>query len=246
MRFTLNLPSHPIEAPQYQKATGEMVFNMDGFFFNLDSPTAELVFSSTNSSPTPPVKLSYTSAPQRMEWTSVDKFGRHVLSKSGAVDAKFSITGTASWGRGPKPELYPNQLQLLFTFASQLGITIEAKKQEWWKLFFGGTNALPPHARGINPSAPAISVDMTPMDYFLTTNLLFPGEHIFHVDDPSQTTDMQGLMTPRYHPYGHDQEKLDRTSKLGICLLSSSCIVISTSRSRDHPTGPSLAGNMAL
>ncbi|KAH6637047.1 hypothetical protein F5144DRAFT_569522 [Chaetomium tenue] len=197
MRFEFKLPSHQIMARKYEEISGEMLFNMDGFSFNLDSPVSNLVFSPTNSSPTPPVKLSYTSPPQTMEWNSTDKIGLHVVSKSGVVEAEFSLTGTASWGRGPNPERYPNQLQLLFTFAPQLGVKIEAKKQEWWKSFFGGTNALPPHARDMDLKTPAISIDMTPMDYFLTTNLLFPGEHIFHVDDPSQTTEMQGLMTPR-------------------------------------------------
>jgi hypothetical protein len=202
MRFTFNLPSNQIVAPKVMIRRGTafsgIYFNMDGFSFNLDSPASDLVFSSTNSSSTPPVNISYTSETQRMNWgSSVTIGGNPTSDEGGVVNAVFSFTGTARWGRGPNPELYPNQLQLLFSFGSHLGVKVDPQKYSWWEQIFGAKNSLPPSARDIRPAAPVISVDMTPMDYFLTTNLLFPGEHIFHIDDPSQTTEMQGLMTPR-------------------------------------------------
>lgn len=201
MRFKLNLPSNVIKADRYSQRGGVISgvdFDMGGFSFNLNDPASELTISPTNSTSTPPVTLSYKSPTQKMGWAyHVRAPETPTYVEGGSVNADFSFTGTAVWGQGPDPKKHPNQLQLLFTFPSRLGVTIQPQKYAWWEQMVGARDTLPPHARGIHPEAPKISIDMSPMDYFLTTNLLFPGEHIFQVDDPGQTTDAQGIMTPR-------------------------------------------------
>lgn len=197
MKFTLNLPSHEIKADDFDDTTSVGVSShLDGFSFNLNSPKTKVDIAATNSTSTPPIKFSYASKTLNMGWnhSTPGPYGRF---EHGAVDLDFTFTGTAAWTQGPNPEEHPNQLGMVFSFASELGVEVKAKDHTIWEKLCGASNALPPHAKDIKPKAPELSIDMSPMDFFLTTNLLFPSEHIFHMDDPGQTTDRKGLMTPR-------------------------------------------------
>ncbi|KAK4140763.1 uncharacterized protein C8A04DRAFT_14673 [Dichotomopilus funicola] len=197
MKFTLNLPSHEIKADGYDNTTTMGVSShLDGFHFNLNSPKTKLDIAAANSTSTPPIKVSYASGTLNMGWSHSTP-GREGHHEYGSVDLDFTFTGTATWTRGPNPEQHPNQLGMSFSFASVLGVKVNPKNHTIWERMCGASDALPPHAKDIHPEAPKISIDMSPMDFFLTTNLLFPGEHIFHMDDPGQTTELQGLMTPR-------------------------------------------------
>jgi hypothetical protein len=199
MKFTYNLPSLQITRDEYIEKDMFHYFSIRGFSFNLNNPASNAVLHPSAQDSYGPFKMIYLSNVQQIHWLK-QKYSfkdKDDDVKSGTVEAQFSFTGSAKWGRGTNTASHPNQLQLNFTFASRLGVKLKAQSKSIWEELFGGSEELPPQARDISPPAPQIHVDLTPMDYFLTTNLLFPGKYLFRADDPAQTSNTQGIMSPR-------------------------------------------------
>ncbi|KAK0669443.1 hypothetical protein QBC41DRAFT_223864 [Cercophora samala] len=200
MKFTLNLPSYQVSAESVvEKGEGmgtKSELHMDGFSFNTDDSTSTLTLSPGRAAS--PFQLSYKSTTQTIGWSSVQYIPKMPpIRNSGQPKTNFLLSAAGSWTRGADEHNHPNEIRAVFTFDSAFKVEIDHPSYEGWKKVFFGRPFVPPQITNLRPAVPEISFPVAPLDYFLTTNLLFPGDHIFHADDPGATTDTQGIMSPR-------------------------------------------------
>lgn len=118
--------------------------------------------------------------------------------ESKILRVKFTHGGSGSWSdeRTPKTK-NPNLLKLTLTLPAKMQ-TKDPKVTEKI-LFWDKDNAeAPEHYKNIDLDMPTMNMDLKGLDYFLTTNLLLPGAHLFIADDPSGKRGANfGLFMPR-------------------------------------------------
>lgn len=201
MKFSGNLIASDIDVPKYHREIksgglypSTKTHHVDGFKFSPSEPKTTISFDSGINSKSNEIK--YTSARQRVKWEDRESgaFQRGYI-RDGTTNLEFVWTAKGSW-KDKKTAEHPNLLGLDWTGDKDWTINKGAEEQEWWERIFGGSTAIPEHLRNLKVPSPNMKLEMNTLDYFLTTNLLYPGKHIFNADDPSSDSTDKGLALP--------------------------------------------------
>lgn len=202
MTFSFTWPSFTINVPQITRQSivdssgGKDLFFMDGCSFNMDEPAATLAINPQQSSTdNAPFSVAYASDVQNMEWQTFDYYSGYEVG-SGTSQNTFNLTGQGQWCGSSNASQYPNEIGFNLSFGDSLTCVCQSTTHAWWQQIMGGGN--PPAYQSVKPQIQEASVSMR-LDYFLTTNLLFPGAYIFMADNPvaSDGDTDHGIATPR-------------------------------------------------
>ena len=128
----------------------------------------------------------------------VNKWGKNPPTfGSGTTNLEFTWTAKGSW-KDLSDDSHPNRLGLAWTKDTNWRINTAAQPRAWWQWFCNGNpNSVPEHFKNLQVPGPDVDLTMDSLDYFLTTNLLYPGKHVFQVDTPSSDSTAKGLALPR-------------------------------------------------
>lgn len=172
-------------------AVVQVVEHFEGVDFNPNMPETTIQVQSkisTSNNESSSVAVTYKSDKKKVNWyqrTSGPNF--HNL-KQGVVDLEFALDGVGWWKGGGR-----NQIHLNFRRDNDIKVHATAAKPPWW----AGSGQLPPHYEKLTMTLD-LDIAMGSLDYFLTTNLLFPGQHVFIADSPTPDADYNhGLGVPR-------------------------------------------------
>ncbi|KAG7420974.1 hypothetical protein Forpe1208_v000090 [Fusarium oxysporum f. sp. rapae] len=144
--------------------------------------------------------LTWISPKQTLKWkyTGWTK-GAHPTIKEDEgtdyLDCSFASSGV--WSLGATNS---NQLTISWetdkSFYTHIKPTKETSFLDWINLKHPGD--IPQQYKDFQPTLPEkFKMDFRPLNYFLATNLLFPGSQTFISDDPGKTTAAKGLAVPR-------------------------------------------------
>jgi hypothetical protein len=144
------------------------------------------------------ITFSYTSNKQECEWFEQGSSGKSL--KFGYTYLTFALSTSGRW-KGSSDPARPNLLKLEFDPLLKWNTTKEAYQPTFAeKLLHQGrySSILPEFYFDLKVPKPSLDLQMEPLEYFLTTNLLLPGVHMFHADDPAPPSDRScGLAMPR-------------------------------------------------
>ncbi|KAB8277167.1 hypothetical protein BDV30DRAFT_234968 [Aspergillus minisclerotigenes] len=139
-------------------------------------------------------KISYTNK-QQVKWKIDTVTGRIPGHEHGTTNLEFKWTATGSW-KDKKTPGHPNLLGFDWAGDKNWTITKSAEDVHWWEAFGGASSKIPEPLQNLQVPSPNTKLEMNTLDYFLTTNLLYPGKHIFNADDPSSGSTDKGLAFP--------------------------------------------------
>lgn len=100
---------------------------------------------------------------------------------TGQVTFKLTLDSTASW----KNESSSEQVSLKFVIPTKFTVNItNDHDREWWEnivpnYVLNSIDGTLPGMGDITVNVPELHLDFGAIDYFLETNLLFPGKHVF-------------------------------------------------------------------
>ncbi|KPM39266.1 hypothetical protein AK830_g7307 [Neonectria ditissima] len=207
MALDFYLTSKEVRVPAIRDHNPSYSRDMDGCTVNLNEKRMRLDISGRRptAASDKPVGLSWAGNEQTLSWAEtydiVDPETRQHMwfGSHGTVKLNFAYGSSGQWQASSDPVNHPNQLSIGLSFDTSLKVTPAAEEASFWDKIWGKRDSVPSEYRDLRPRAPAIDVHLKPLDYFLTTNLLLPGQHIFHADDPvPASADVQaGLATPR-------------------------------------------------
>ncbi|GAB1194493.1 hypothetical protein APSETT444_003739 [Aspergillus pseudonomiae] len=207
MEFTgcLKHPGVKIPAQHTEKDIGYRVTEIsdyDGFNFTVTNPPATVtVKPGITTSSEDAILISYKSKPETSEWSVNYKATEWAPPpKSGAVSATLSWKAKGQWIAGTQAR--PNLIGLTMTPDQNWSLNASETDHsnfftEWANKINGGID-VPDHYEGLQPPA-VFNLTMRALDYFLTTNLLFPGRQMFkaHIPVASAHANEKGLAVPR-------------------------------------------------
>ncbi|KAF3903711.1 hypothetical protein AA313_de0209145 [Arthrobotrys entomopaga] len=199
MKFKASLPSTAVEFLDIDRVEGWYHTTIQGFSFNLNDPPADFVVGNKLAVfGTPSVQYSFVNVQPELKWRLVvnSPYDGVIAREGGKTKITSTFKGEGTW-TGPTSIDHPNLLGMTIK-----GLPYEVKAQpidnlSGWDKLNGGVNEVPPEYKNIKYDVPEFVLEMSPLDYFLTTNLLFPGEHIFISDDPVSLDESTGLSTPK-------------------------------------------------
>jgi len=183
------------------RGKGEEEFECPGAAFNMCQPAARFSFTGAlvhegNS----PLSLEYSSPEQTMNWSYTHWAGSdmtmHKKTDRGTVFATFSLQGHGQWRGSSDPQKRPNELGLQIEFNDKFKFTARPDSKSWFET--NKSDKVPYQLNSIATPSPHFSVDIA-MDYFLTTNILLPGQYVFKADNPVAPSGQadHGLAMPR-------------------------------------------------
>lgn len=204
MKFSINFTSHPVTIdPEDTSHWSGFSYHVDGCTIDLNEKACTLAIDGDTRPHTShnAFALSWSSNTKQINASS-----HHAgAGRNGGWDtysschATFSYKGTGQW-RGTTDAInHPNQLGVTWALDETLSMDIRADNRSFWDTINGNTGDIPRKYRDIRPAAPRLNIALKPLDYFLTTNLLLPGQHVFVADDPVPSSGdvRSGLATPR-------------------------------------------------
>ncbi|KAE8365761.1 hypothetical protein BDV27DRAFT_156643 [Aspergillus caelatus] len=171
----------------------------EGVDLPVDTPPTDITVSQdvvTASSDS--VTVSFTSNSETSHWSyykDAGVAGANPTLASGNVTLTFTWNAVGSWSGGTAA--HPNLLQLDFKGDNEYKTIQTADKPTFWLSWMGGLN-YPSFYDNIRAPKPNIDLSMDALDYFLTTNVFFPGKEIFKAHSPIAGADRStGLAVPR-------------------------------------------------
>ena len=173
-------------------------YHCDGVNFSPKAPKTNIaVDPGIVTSDSTPVKISYKSDEQPISWKRIHRTGHGMYSEKGTVKTTFSWTSRGMWEGGT--EEHPNMLQLRFTNDKNWQIETQTEDPDWWEKWFQGKSGdVPVRWKDITVPGPNVQLTLKALDYFMVTNLLFPGQHIFQAHSPvADSSKSTGLAAPR-------------------------------------------------
>ncbi|KAH8689860.1 hypothetical protein BGW36DRAFT_432825 [Talaromyces proteolyticus] len=198
MELTGSLRNTEIRIGRYEKRYKCGLFNQyvckegfDGVKTNCDKPKTKIVISPRPVSNGDSVTLSYESDRLQSEWYSDTGTGGHIPYND--MYFNFEWAGTGKWeaAEGDKP----NKIRLRFENTNEWIVKVSGSKPPWW--IPDEPDRLPNVYEKLVMKVD-IDIPIAELDYFLTTNLLFPGQHVFKAHAPyTKGDDHKGLAVPR-------------------------------------------------
>ncbi|KAK6815970.1 hypothetical protein RU639_008987 [Aspergillus parasiticus] len=155
-----------------------------------------------------------TNPPVRLQYSKTMEVGviRTVTSPRSGLSPNVTTTvaknsSTWAWGatgvwkgkaNSTEKSQHSNYLRLDFAQDEKWKIrTVPSDNKGDWNPFAVQHNFVPEGWSKVNPPVPKLDLKMKALDYFLTTNLLLPGKHVFNAHNPSDATKATGLAVPR-------------------------------------------------
>lgn len=159
---------------------------MDNVDFHMDDAAATMKFPYTiGANPT----TSWASNNMRLYWhytTAGNGYGGGT-DEDGHVNIKYHLDITGAW------TATDDEIDITWPMPKKFTqIDMKAESPGFWQYVCGGREAVPDLYANANPDVPGITLSFNPLNYFFTTNLILPGQHIFKADTPST-----GLAVPR-------------------------------------------------
>lgn len=148
------------------------------------------------------IVISYESESQTANWSlTYYAICSSPTPQYGAVTATISWKAKGHWEGGTTTQ--PNLLRAVYapdknwTFKGE--DTIPDSISGILRRIFPQTVDVPDHYQQLQPPVIGIDLKMNALDYFLTTNLLFPGKHVFRSHHPvvEDEKEKKGLGVPR-------------------------------------------------
>ncbi|KAE8154618.1 hypothetical protein BDV25DRAFT_135786 [Aspergillus avenaceus] len=138
------------------------------------------------------IKLSYRSEKHDCEWVSFAGSGMPAYS---TMQIRFKWTGAGAWTDETSPDK-PNNIQIRFDSTNDWKVEASGRIPPWWNP--SSPDDLPDYFDKLKMTVD-VQIPMATLDYFLTTNLLFPGRQIFIADPvkPPNADYESGLAVPR-------------------------------------------------
>lgn len=144
------------------------------------------------------VDIEFTSNRISAHWSTLtDDNGEESILR-GNIEGTFKWGAKGSWSGGN--QTHRNVLQLKFKKDEHWTKNTHSKDPSWLDQFFAGEiNEIPNFVGTAEPPNLEPDLNIGALDYFLITNLLFPGQHVFHADSPVSATKEKttGLAVPR-------------------------------------------------
>ncbi|OAP55688.1 hypothetical protein AYL99_09840 [Fonsecaea erecta] len=207
MIFAYKFPPQNINVPGYPTDAGDPGTGyVNGSSFNFQDGQGTLtLLTATNSNPHAGAAV-YVGPTLNIGWgyttTTVDPLAGPIEhDHSGSVNATFFLNGRADWQNADTTN--PNELKMSVSYPGNFSNTVVAQQPSGWDEWANGAvGGIPPEWQSISVAAPTQQANLS-MDYFLTTNLLFPGQVVFQASDvtaqsrPSPTPPVSGIATPR-------------------------------------------------
>lgn len=169
---------------------------MDGIKFSPSDPVTTIDFSGEINAKSN--KVRYTREKQRAKWITEDyDGGEDAQYHSGTTKIDFVWTAKGSW-EDKSNASQPNLLG--FDWIGDVNWTLNMSEEDrsgLEKFLHIPPNETPEHFKSMKVPGPNVSLRMESLDYFLTTNLLYPGKYIFKGDDPAVESTTKGLALPR-------------------------------------------------
>lgn len=204
MKFSFNFPSATITVPTISGSynPGFLIpyqyYQINGSDFNLNSPLAHVIVPSSlvTKGVSGPLSLQYRSDSHSVDW-SMDSFAI-ALKKN--LPIYIVLTGSGTWLGSDSS---PNTLTYSpFDFGSGAHVSMDpnpSNMQDWWFAFSHQPGARPEQFEGLKPDQPLKNIEPNPFNFNFATNLLFPGQQIFHPDPliAESLTAPGGLAFPR-------------------------------------------------
>ena len=171
---------------------------MDGIKFKLSDPLTTIKFGGEVNARSNEVR--YTSKEQQAKWEITDyDGGEDGRWNDGTVHLGFTWAAKGFW-KDKSTLTNPNLLGVDWISDKNWTVTTYGTRDEFdfTKLgFVARTHRVPDHFKGLTVPGPDVNLKMDSLDYFLTTNLLYPGRHIFKADNPASESTSKGLALPR-------------------------------------------------
>ncbi|CAD6448514.1 2d174b5d-fd00-4191-816f-e42350dcf1be-CDS [Sclerotinia trifoliorum] len=204
MAFSFKFSSESSTVPKIKYESNNLKYYMSGTDINLTETPSTLVCDSERPlSNHKPISVSFKSNTKRLEWSKNTYIGNASDGfwdpEHGACNLTFKWSAKGQWKGSQNMKDHPNQLGITFNFDNTFGVEVNAEGASFWNSLLGKVDSVPSEYSSLKPPAPTIDLKLKPLDYFLTTNLLLPGEQVFIADSPvPENSGIQsGLMTPR-------------------------------------------------
>ncbi|KAJ9115814.1 hypothetical protein QFC22_004955 [Naganishia vaughanmartiniae] len=171
MTFQATLPSFQVDAP----GSDPKQDGFGAFSFNLNAGSSKFVVDHVG------ITWTFTDSQQIDIWEIEDEVYGGSWKNKGHADVTCTVSDSATWTSTDGA----NVLAMKFGGAPKLIKTTASPSSDrsvWDKITMGETPNVPDAWNGLKITAPAITLDFGGLDYFLGTNLLFPGAHIFKAD----------------------------------------------------------------
>ncbi|KAL3468736.1 hypothetical protein BJX99DRAFT_242816 [Aspergillus californicus] len=183
----------PTRNDKTENAVGFVLDYFEGVDFTPNMPETTIKISpttGTSNTDSSSITLTYKSDVKKVKWTRSRFDGQSYSNKSGDVNLQFGLNGVGWWEGGDR-----NQIHLNFRRNNDIRVDASAEKPPWWAP--AGSGQLPSHYKKLTMTLD-LDIAIGSLDYFLTTNLLFPGQHVFIADSPTPDADNNhGLAVPR-------------------------------------------------
>ncbi|KAL7937411.1 hypothetical protein V8C35DRAFT_292441 [Trichoderma chlorosporum] len=147
------------------------------FSFNMDASSATIRLSSAGST------LAYEQTVKdvkfyKIHWTSAGPdAGVYQSNDEGKADFKLTAETSASWKNDGNDEKLSLSIEAPKSFESEA--TNHDQPNLFQEIFMGHLKGILPGMNDIKITIPEVKIDFGAIDYFLTTNILLPGSHVF-------------------------------------------------------------------
>lgn len=173
---------------------GKQVTDVDEIRFSPGDPETLITFDSNINAQSN--KMEYSSKQMHVHWSQETITpGKGTIPERGYVTFNFSWAANGSWKDKANPG-HPNLLGFDWISEKYWTIPVAEDDRDIIRKLFGPTAEFPDQYKHLQVHSPQVNLEMNTLDYFLTTNLLYPGKHIFDADDPSAETTKKGLALP--------------------------------------------------
>ncbi|OJJ43182.1 hypothetical protein ASPZODRAFT_2118013 [Penicilliopsis zonata CBS 506.65] len=200
--FTLISSKVNFPGISYHSSLGSDSYHLDGLSIDVNSAPSHLTVDG-KTRPTSnfrPFNMQWTSETERLNWWRTWDAGKGPSGhREGEFEVTLSFSGTGQWQGSSDPTRHPNQLGVALIFDNNFTVESKSNEPSFWKSLCGERSEIPPQYKDSRPPVPAFNIHLNPLDYFLTTNLLLPGQYVFQADQPvpGSAGDQYGLATPR-------------------------------------------------
>ncbi|KAF3921112.1 hypothetical protein AA313_de0209872 [Arthrobotrys entomopaga] len=193
MKFQGKLPSNTVSVPEYDRPHGKGWGAVEGpndkgghvnsCSFSLNSDFCKFEFQNSSTD------LSFEHTEYGIDYYAWDEkwvggFNSGNLKwvkEWGKLDVKFKFNAQGSW------TVNDNKIALKFAVPKTFSADPKPQDPSFWKRFWNTQNSLYTSVfNSIAPPVPDINISFKDLDYFLTTNVLFPGKNVFKVRDSSE------------------------------------------------------------
>ncbi|PKY03297.1 hypothetical protein P168DRAFT_305598 [Aspergillus campestris IBT 28561] len=141
-------------------------------------------------------EIQFTSSTQEVSWKDEIGTEKGSVKGSGTVDLQFSWGAKGSWKDKSNSD-HPNMLGFDWVGDGNWNIHLpKVDERSWLERAWKGRGSVPAEYKNLQVPSPNVNLEVKTLDYFLTTNLLYPGKHIFKADNPSSDSTDKGLAFP--------------------------------------------------